>query len=179
MIKIDLQELETNQHHFMTPAAGLNFAHAASVCLESQGHDLTVNLDGEGHYIKSYPITRYVVNDQMKRTWNDEPFTTEQGAYGIAILMASIELDVKAIEKSRKGSGIDYWLGSEDSFLFQNKVRLEVSGIRKGTDQELKQRFEIKMRQSEKSDGTFLPAFVVIVDFNKPRVKTGLRNAYE
>jgi hypothetical protein len=36
------------------------------------------------------------------------------------------------IERSRKGTGFDYWLGSEDEageLPFQNKVRLEVSGI--------------------------------------------------
>jgi len=41
------------------------------------------------------------------------------------------------IERSRKGTGFDYWLGSADEvgeLPFQNKVRLEVSGIGKADD---------------------------------------------
>jgi hypothetical protein len=174
-MELNLTELETEQHHFLTTAAGLNFGHAASVCLESRGHGLRSNLVDEGHYKKTYAITRFDVTDQMKRTWNDEEFTTEQGAYGVAFLVASKEMSVKAIEKSRKKSGIDYWLGDKPEFLFQNKVRLEVSGIRNGTDGQLEDRFKDKMKQSEKSDHTKLPALIVIAEFNKPRIKTGFR----
>lgn len=175
-MRLDLQELETDKHHFLTSAAGLNFAHAASVCLDSCGHAKTVQMADEGHFGKTYTISRYDVNDQMKRTHNDEQVATEEGAYGVAFLVASREMDVKAIEKSRKKTGIDYWLGTEDNFLFQNKVRLEVSGIRNGTDQQVESRYNTKMTQSEKSDYTKLPALVVIVEFGKPRIKTGLRN---
>jgi hypothetical protein len=173
---INFTELETERHHFLTPAAGANFGHAASVCLESQGHILKVDLEGQGHFHKTYKTIRYDVNDQMKRTWDDEEFATEQGAYGVAFLVASKEMNIKAIKKSRKKTGIDYWLGIEDGFMFQDKVRLEVSGIRKGTSQQLNSRFDTKMKQSTKSDGTGLPALIVIVEFSTPKIKTGLRN---
>ena len=173
---LDLKELETDRHHFLTSAAGLNFAHAASVCLDSCGHAVVVQMNDEGHFGKAYKISRYDVNDQMKRTHNDEQVATEEGAYGVAFMVASREMKVKAIEKSRKKTGIDYWLGTEDNFLFQNKVRMEVSGIRNGNDQQVESRYNKKMTQSEKSDNTNLPALVVIVDFGKPRIKTGLRN---
>ncbi len=172
---LNLKELETGKHHFLTSAAGLNFAHAASVCLDSCGHALAVKMADEGCFGTEYTISRYHVNGQMKRTHNDEPVATEEGAYGVAFMVASKEMDVKAIEKSRKKTGIDYWLGTEDDFLFQNKLRLEVSGIRNGTDQQLESRYNTKMTQSEKSDYTKLPALVVIVEFGKPRIKTGLR----
>lgn len=172
---LNLTELETDQHHFLTTAAGLNFAHAASVCLESQSHGLRCAMDGDGHYKKTYDVTRYNVNDQMKRTWNDDEFTTEQGAYGVAIVVASREMNVKAIVKSKKKTGIDYWLGDKPDLLFQNKVRLEVSGIRNGTNYQVKKRFETKMTQSERSDGMRLPALIAIVEFGKPTIKTGLR----
>jgi hypothetical protein len=175
-MEINLTELETNRHHFLTPAAGTNFGHAASVCLESQGHAITVDMVGEGHYIKNWSTTRFAVDDQMKRTWNDEEFTNEQGAYGVALLVASHEMNVKAIQKSRKKTGIDYWLGTENGLFFQNKVRLEVSGLRNGTGQQLNNRYETKMTQSKKSDGSGLPALIVIVEFGTPKVKTGLRN---
>ena len=170
-----LSELETIQHHFLTSAAGVNFGHAASVCFESQGHALQIDMMGEGSYCKTYLVKRYDVTDQMKRTWGDEEYTTEQGAYGVAFLIASKEVGAKAIEKARKKTGIDYWLGIEENFLFQNKFRLEVSGIRNGTDQQLATRFDRKMVQSERSDSTKLPALIIIIEFGKPKVKTGLR----
>lgn len=176
MMELNLTELETEQHHFLTAAAGASFGQAASVCFESRQHAIEVDMVDEGHYKTTYHVTRYDVTEQMQRTWGDEEFTTEQGAYGVAFLVASREMEVKAIEKSRKKTGIDYWLGTEAGFLLQKKVRLEVSGIRNGTDQQLQLRYDKKMVQSAKSDGSGLPALVVIVDFNKPRVKTGLRN---
>lgn len=176
-MELNLTELETEEHHFLTTAAGINFAHAASVCLESQGHAVRVDICGEGHYIKTYSSVRYEVNDKMKRTWNDEEYTTEQGAYGVALLVASKEMNVKAIEKSRKKTGIDYWLGTGDGFLFQKKLRLEVSGIRNGTDSLIRKRLNDKMPQSEQSDAVKLPALIVIVEFNRPKIMTGLRDA--
>lgn len=175
-MNLDLNELGTGQHHFLTVAAGLNFAHAASVCLESQSHGITSPVGTEGYFMRDYTITRLRVTDQMKRTWNDDEYTTEQGAYGVAFIVASKEMKVKAIEKSKKKSGIDYWLGDKEGFLFQEKVRLEVSGIRKGNDYQFQKRFDDKMTQSKKSDRTRLPALIIIIGFDGPRIKTGLRN---
>lgn len=171
----DLTELEANKHHYLTAVAGLNYAHAASVCLNSQGHPLKSTISEDGHYNGNHSIIRFGVDDEMKRAWNDDEVATENGAYAIAFLVASHHLDVKVIEKSKKGSGIDYWLGEQDGLLFQNKVRLEVSGIRMGDESAIATRFNIKFDQSKKSDKTLLPAFVVIVEFSKPRIRTGLR----
>jgi hypothetical protein len=172
----DLTELESEKYHYLTIAAGLDYAHAASVCLDSQGHPLKANISDDGHYKGDHSILRFDVNDTMKRTWGDEEVTTENGAYAISFLVASHHLKVKVIEKSRKGSGIDYWLGEKDGILFQNKIRLEVSGIRRGDEKDVALRFNKKFEQSKKSDKTLLPALVVIVEFSRPRIRTGLRN---
>jgi hypothetical protein len=49
-----------------------------------------------------------------------------------AILLMRALTGYTVIERSRKGTGFDWWLGTEDN-LFQGKVRLEVSGILRGT----------------------------------------------
>jgi hypothetical protein len=171
----DLTELELPKHHYLPVVAGLNYAQAASVCLDSQGHPLKTAISDDGHYKGDHSVLRYDVNDEMKRAWNDDEVATENGAYALAFLVASHHLNVKIIEKSKKGSGIDYWLGEYDGVLFQNKVRLEVSGIRKGDDSAVDTRFNKKFEQSKKSDKTLLPALVVVVEFSKPRIRTGLR----
>ncbi|MDZ8138567.1 MAG: hypothetical protein RM049_25205 [Nostoc sp. DedQUE04] len=74
------------------------------------------------------------------------------------------------IERSRKGTGFDYWLGSEDEageLPFQNQVRLEVSGIRKADDNRIRARVKQKIEQTNPSDGEF-PAYVIIVEFSRP-----------
>jgi hypothetical protein len=52
------------------------------------------------------------------------------------------------VERSRRGTGFDYWLGKKgdnNQLPFQNAVRLEVSGIRKGDDGKIKARAKQKL----------------------------------
>lgn len=72
------------------------------------------------------------------------------------------------IERSSKGTGFDYWLGTVDTMEkipFQNKVRLEVSGIRKGDDSRVKARVKQKKEQTKLSDGKY-PAYTIVVEFS-------------
>lgn len=73
------------------------------------------------------------------------------------------------IERSRKGTGFDYWLGDKNSYLFQKKARLEVSGILKGDDSLLKSRHAAKEEQTSKSDELCIPAYVSVIEFSKPK----------
>ncbi|MGF2035309.1 MAG: hypothetical protein RMZ43_008345 [Nostoc sp. CmiVER01] len=72
-------------------------------------------------------------------------------------------------ERSRKGTGFDYWLGSEDEageLPFQNKVRLEVSGLRKADDSRVRARIKQKIEQTNRNDSKF-PAYIIIVEFSR------------
>ncbi|MEC4819430.1 MAG: hypothetical protein SAK29_40100 [Scytonema sp. PMC 1069.18] len=73
----------------------------------------------------------------MRRFNADTEVATEYGAYGIAALLMPYLTGLTVIERSIKGKslGFDFWLGSIDdpNTLFQRKARLEVSGIRKGS----------------------------------------------
>ena len=68
----------------------------------------------------------------MRRTHNDLQDATEAGACGLAILLVQLFVGYTVVERSVKGTGFDYWLGSENDALFQNKARLEASGILRG-----------------------------------------------
>lgn len=92
---------------------------------------------------------------------------TEHGAVGIAVLLAQKEIGYTVIERSRKGTGFDYWMGEMSEHLFQNKARLEISGIRKGDDQNVRARVNQKLQQINRSDGT-LPSYVIVVEFGQP-----------
>jgi hypothetical protein len=77
------------------------------------------------------------------------------------------------IERSRKGTGFDYWLGTEADTLFQNKARLEVSGIRSGDAHDIRRRTKQKRRQIRPA-AEALQAFVIVVEFGTPRAQVTL-----
>ena len=86
---------------------------------------------------------------------------------GIAVLLAQKEIGYTVIKRSRKGTGFDYWMGDISAYPFQNKARLEISGIRGGNDQQVKARVQQKLKQTGRSDGA-LPAYVIVVEFGQP-----------
>lgn len=154
----------------LTQAMGKVMAECASVCLEERGHQPCVLLGVSGDFDISCPLLWSPTTHQMRSCHNDEQVATENGAYGIAILLLLKQTGFKVLEKSAKGGGFDYWLGKGSSLPFQGKARLEVSGIRAGDDKELARRVGIKIEQTKKSDGKF-PAFVVVVEFGSPKAR--------
>ncbi|WP_133271089.1 hypothetical protein [Hymenobacter radiodurans] len=113
--------------------------------------------------------------------WTSKPLTagwkagaklTENAATAIAFFLIVELTDYSIIEEAVIGTGVDYWLGynkghilyDEDNFM---NARLEVSGIRKG-DLNVSGRVRKKLKQTDASDSTNLPAYVVIVEFGSP-----------
>ena len=100
--------------------------------------------------------------------------TTEHAAYGVAFLLIRDLTDHTIIRISRKGTGFDYWIGreeSEDGLPFQDKARLEVSGIRRGNSADVNARLRQKLSQVKPSDHLGIPAYIVIVEFGIPSSK--------
>ena len=154
----------------ITPSFGAALAEACAVCLKEQKHSQGVEITVDGDFDAKFELFWQPVTEQMLRCWNDEEFTTEQAAYGIAFLIIRELTDLTVIERSRKGTGFDYWLGTSDTDEgqpFKNKVRLEVSGIRKGNLSLVKARVKQKKEQTKVSDGLF-PAYIIIVEFSTP-----------
>jgi hypothetical protein len=153
----------------VTPAFGQGCAEAGSVCLEIQGHACGVRMTIGGSYTAEYEIYWSTVNEQTRRCWNDLQYATEYGAYGIAFLLIKYLTKYTVIERARKGPGFDFWLGRGlTNNIFQDKARLEVSGILSGTDGEINYRVKQKLEQTAPSDGRGWPAYVVVVEFDRP-----------
>ena len=163
---LDLNELSAGLPA-ITPPYGSILAEAGGYCFESVGHKPGDSIIIQGDYEKEYTLLWPTIDDQVRRCWNDPEVTTEHGAVGVAILLAKKEIGYDVIERSRKGTGFDYWLGNEEDNPFQNKARLEISGIRNGNNSQIRSRVKTKIKQTDPSDG-MLPAFVIIVEFSKP-----------
>lgn len=164
---LDLNEL-ANGCPAITRAFGQYLAEAGGVCLESQGHSQGVSLSFSGSATGAYSLHWPPVTEQVLRCLNDPEVATEHGAVGIAVLLVKNVVGLTTVERSRKGTGFDYWLGDEGELPFQNKARLEVSGIRQGSTGEIGARVKNKLGQVAPSDGTELPAYVVVVEFGRP-----------
>jgi hypothetical protein len=159
----------------ITPDFGGTLCEAASVCLEHRSHQSGVSMSISGG-IASDPValTWPPTNDQMRRCYEDLQFATELGAYGVAILVVEELTEHTVIARSVKGTGFDYWLGPKGSTapLFQDKSRLEVTGILDGDEDYLRRRLQDKMKQLA-TGGVPLPGYGVVVHFGNPETRIG------
>ena len=170
MIEIALSSLALGRKG-LSPEYGAVLAQAASVCLLEQGHRQPTNLDVSGTHDMQASLAWTIPTEEAKRTWNDEQYATEHGAYCIAALLVESR-GLEIIERSRKKTGFDFWLGDLGSTdpLFQGKSRLEVSGLRNADRSTVESRVKQKINQTKVSDGT-LPAIIVVVEFGTPRAR--------
>ena len=97
----------------ITPEFGAGCAQAGSVCLESHGHPCGVKMAGRGIYTHAYEVHWTPTDDQTKKCWGDMQDATEFGACGIAFILIRQLTPFTIIERARKGTGFDYWLGDE------------------------------------------------------------------
>ena len=151
----------------ISPAFGEALAQAAGVCLESQSHSRGALLRIRGYRDNAYSLDWPQVTEQILRCFNDPEEATEFGAVAVAILLVKREVGYSVIERSRKGTGFDYWIGEESELPFARKARLEVSGIRKGTTREVNARVNEKLKQIERS-GDSPPGYIIVVEFGTP-----------
>lgn len=174
-LDLQLKELKSGAPG-ITPAFGEGLAEAASVCLEDRHHSSPTPMRISGELSGSAILEWEPPSSQIRRCWNDDEEATEHGAYGIATLLLPRVFDLEVVERSKKGTGFDYWLGSptDTESLFQNRARLEVSGIRSGVESTVASRVRKKLRQTTQSDAN-LPAFVVVVEFGEPQSRIAKR----
>lgn len=133
---------------------------------------MTLQIDGSQSC--TIEIQWNTINDTIRRFNADQEVATEYGAYGIAALIMPHLTNLTIIERSVKGKGFgfDFWLGSieDSSSLFQRKARLEVSGIRRGSEALIQSRVTMKLRQITPSD-TVAPGYIAVVEFGNPKTR--------
>jgi len=111
----------------------------------------------------------------MRRCYADLQFATEFGAYGVAVLLVETFTQFSVLERSQKGTGFDYWLAPKGSTapLFQEKRRLEVSGLLDGDESDMRGRLREKVAQLGRG-GVPLPGYGVVVHFGRPESRVAM-----
>jgi hypothetical protein len=162
----------------ITQKVGSFLAEASSHCFHLNHHFSGVCLLVEGDSPSSFEVQWDMENThQIEAAWSDHQEATEYGACGVAILLVLRLTQYTVIQRSRKGTKFDYWLGHRDGeHPFERSARLEVSGILVGDDSNFRQRVKEKRLQISESESS-LPAYVVVVEFGKPKSElTALEN---
>ena len=167
---LDLNDLVNGQILGITPSLGGALAEAGAVSLECKHHKPGVRLPIRGISNVSYRLEWTAASEKAFRAWQPNR-ATEWGAEGIAALLAKKETPYTVIEASVQGEGVDCWLGDESDITFQRKARMEVSGMRWNNpvrDSDIQGRVDQKLQQTDQSDHTQTPAYVVVVEFGRP-----------
>ena len=156
----------------ITPTVGAYLAEAGAIRFEDQNHRKGVELSVDGDFEAIYEVYWQDVTEQMLRSWRDHEYTTEHAACGVALLLICDLTEYTVISRSQKDTGFDYWIGTEEEDegelpSFENKVRLEVSGIRRGNRRDILARVNQKLRRLDKFPNP-LPAYIIVVEFSAP-----------
>lgn len=153
----------------LSPKRGGAFAEAAVVCFEDCGHLSGVMMSVDGDDDRTLTMSWDAPHETSRPSWADTQEATENGAYGVAALLVISFTDYYISQRSFKGPGFDFWLTrTPSSALFQDALRLEVSGTRRGP-REIAARVRQKRQQASVSAHTGIPSLVIVVDFTSPR----------
>ena len=113
------------------------------------------------------------IDETMRRTHADLPRAVERGACALAALICERQQGLVIAEQSRRGGGFDYWLAPPGGghLLFQSRSRLEVSGILKGSEAQLRRRMLEKLQRLAKFE-SITATWVIVVEFSRPTAET-------
>lgn len=167
---VELEEL-SNGMPGLTSAHGRVLAEAAGICLESQQHEPGVKFPRAGLMLDDIHVVWQAADDQQRRCYADMQEATEWGACAVAILMIKEATGKVVVERSKKGTGFDYWIGDSDGDVdanpFKGAARLEVSGILNGSKSQIESRIRLKKYQIKPTDH-LADGFVAVIEFGKP-----------
>lgn len=173
---IHLSDLFRTRFEVLTPALGENLAEAAAFCLATSGHLQGVHFNVTGVATSHYQVTWSELPENVSAARNDMKEATEDGASGIAILLARVHLGYEVFYRSHQGTGFDYLMREIGSDVDVIPARLEVSGIMKGDHSEIRKRIADKSQQVKRREEPQdeRPAFVIVVEFSNPlaRIET-------
>jgi len=154
-------------HPGLSAAKAADLVEAATVCLDENGHRSGVRLTISGSQTSTPTLEFRAPTKRARRTHADLGEATEDGATAVAIAVSTRVTNYRVVERSRKGTGFDYWLGRRAG-LFE--ARLEVSGILRGPAR-IERRIREKLHQMAPSDAGGFPGYAVVVEFSAPEAR--------
>ena len=168
-----MESILQQNHPGISPIAAKMLIETATLCLTESNHDSKgTALEVRGYFQTRTNLGWRAPHRQAAASW-DRDEATEYGATGIAVLLVDHLTGERIIQRSRKGPdpGFDYWLG-EGRDGFKNATRLEVSGIRQGSESQIRSRLSEKLRRMKESGGAHPAGYVFVTEFSRPVLET-------
>lgn len=163
--KLPIHELSA-RHPGLTNAVGAYHTEAARVCLDRHHRSPTdFQIDNEVNSL-SASAEWEVTDERTKNAHANEIDATEAGAYACTLAAVELTMRMVAIHRAETATGADYYIapvGSPPTDL-EAALRLEVSGVDKGTPATIEYRLNAKLEQAATGKSN-LPAVAGVVGF--------------
>lgn len=176
----NLPELPIHQmaqrHDGLTEALAETYTEAAGVCLDRHHRPPTEFDLHRGNDVQMAAVVKWQqAEERVQRAHGNDIEATEFGA--CACVLAAVELidGLVAIGRADTGTGADYYIAPkgttiEDLGSFDDSVRLEVSGMDRGSESAVDQRLKEKLKQASAGNSDS-PAMAGVVGFEAKLIK--------
>lgn len=165
----DLRDLHW-RHPGLTASLCESYAEAASICL-SRHHEPPAQIAiARGSSVCRREVDWPPPDDRAKRAWANRDEATRDGAYSLSLAGVEAEYGLVAVSRADTGTGADYYIAPPGEHEdLENAYRLEVSGIDRGGESDIRSRLQQKILQVRNglSGG---PALVAVVGFAARRI---------
>jgi hypothetical protein len=110
---LDLAVIATSMSRLL-PELAVAMGWAAVVSLEEGGHRSGTLVEVDGSDRGTFALVWRSPRPEALRSCADPDEATEHGACAVAAMLVEALTDLTIVERSRKGTGFDYWLGRRD-----------------------------------------------------------------
>ena len=148
---------------------------ALLVCLEHNNHKSGTETDLrdlDETLVRLELVWTKPIEDNDRRNWGGPSNAAERAGEGMAWLIIHGFTDYTVIKRSLKKTGVDFWLGYKEDvekLVFQDKARMEAKGRTElQYDSQIQRVVNEALEQTEQSDSTNLPAYIVVTEFSRP-----------
>jgi hypothetical protein len=162
-----IDRLRPNHRGVPANLAG-SYHDAARVCLDRHhSPPAYFFIEFEDHDDLTVEISWLPADDELRAGWANYLDATEAGACAVALAVAERVTGLVAVSRAYTGSGADYFLGpvGESMADLETCLRLEISGLDRGTRSAVATRLRQKLSQAERGESD-VPAIAIVVGFS-------------
>ena len=154
------------RHPGLTDAVASYYTEAARVCLDRH-HRSPVDFQIDNRPVGLSASADWEPTDERtKNAHANEIDATEAGAYACSLAAVELAMQMVAIHRAETATGADYYIGPVGSTAadLEASLRLEISGVDRGTPATVAQRLDAKLEQAAAGRSN-LPALAGVVGF--------------
>ena len=163
--KLPLHDLSA-RHTGLTHPIAESYTEAARVCLDrhhSPPVDIAIKNADNNH---AATVDWVPADNRTRGAWANETDATEAGAYACVLAALELTSGLVAVRRAETKTGADYYVAAPGAGAndLEECLRLEISGVDKGSESAIMQRLNVKLAQAA-AGASNLPAIAGVVGF--------------